>query len=323
MPERRRASQDADACQLPLREKRLKTQEHGTDSEPEDVVAQSEAFSTDRALRSHSKAHVPIELDSSASPHIQQDGYRNKSGKKSHVKFGNESIGLISPVVEVVKEEKSAITAEGEQEAQDDESDDDEAPEAISHLVAEAETKAAQAAEADLQRKRGQEEKDRRRKRDAQLKKQVISSSKRKNRAEKEDEEPEDEDNQPVETALKRPRLNLENLPTLLPEDLLATEAPTRLPTPPLIGTKASNAQNVMEPLVGKKKEEAPEDVIHAGKTIRVLQTTNKLLPPKANGKTRDLRDTWLQGRASFEKVDRRGSNISKFRRRAAPQAFV
>jgi hypothetical protein len=257
---------------------------------------------------------VPVQLLEPVSPKITQ-----ASKRKSHVKFGSES-PLPAPEVE---EEQPAVESEEENEDSTDDDDDDEAPEAISHSHAEATTKATQAVEARLVKRREQEAREKRRERDAQLKAQVKSSEKRQSRGKREQLQSDDEDERSPTKIATAPKYDMNDLPALLPDELLAMEAPARLPTPPPADTRSGKLQKLGHSAIETRVEEVPADVIHNGTKIRVLQTSNKLLPPKADGETRSMREAWLQGRASFEKIDKRGSNVSKVRRRVGPRAFV
>ena len=300
MPSRKRASQGDDSQQLPLREKRRRTSTAVEDEhELEDSLAHVEEPIAKRGLRSNAAADVPIRLNNSGSPEIA------KVQKKSHVKFGSES-----PPPAPIPIEDEQLEAEVEDE--EDEDSDDDAPEAISHSRAEAETKAQQAEEARLLRKQEQDERAKRRKRDTEMKAQVKKSEKRQRREADEDET----------TTAKKTRYDLTNLPDFLPEELLATEAPERGPTPPPV--PVSRVKKLTGTgKVRRKEEKAPKDVVHEGTKIRVLQTANKALPPKSKVTSKNTKSQLMQGRAALQKASKRGDSTAKMQRRSGPVAFA
>jgi hypothetical protein len=306
MPARKRASHGEDAQSLPLREKRRRTQESTNNEDLEDSLSHIEEPIAKRALRSNPAADVPLRLNNSGSPEVAKAGLAVAPSKKSHVKFGSES----PPPAPSVEESKKV--EEEEHEEDEDEDSDDEAPEAISHSHAAAETKAAQAEEARRLKQQEQEDREKRRRRDTQLKAQVKTSEKRQRKA---------DDQDAASSKNKRSKYDLDNLPNLLPEELLATEAPERSPTPPPAFGKPMKLNGPGKARV--KEDRGPVDVVHKGTKIRVLQKNNSVLPPKAKGESRSVRDQWLKGRAAFQQVGKRGTNVATVRRRAGPTAFA
>ncbi|KIW02024.1 uncharacterized protein PV09_06530 [Verruconis gallopava] len=316
MSPRKRSAQGDEARKLPVRQKRRKTNGmDGIDNLEESLLHIDQPIAK-RALRSSQNSDVAVRLNDHGSPELAQERVPSANPRRSHVKFGSESP---PPAAEKEKTSQLEVAKEPDDDDASDSSDNDEAPEAISHSLAEAKTKAAQAEETRLLKQKGQIEKEKRRRRDAQLKSQAQSSEKRRIRAGIEQEKADVETAEPIKKDLK---VDMDKLPEFLPEELLAVESPARPLTPPPV-TQKNNTKKFMEALRGDHDDEAPSDVLHRDQKIRVLQTTNQLLPPRGNLGPKNLRESWMQGRAAFQKLNRRGSNMPAYRRRAAPQAFV
>ncbi|KAF2434627.1 hypothetical protein EJ08DRAFT_473874 [Tothia fuscella] len=191
-------------------------------------------------------------------------------------------------------------------------SDDDAAPEAISHSAAQAQSRAIEAVarKADLEDK--QAKKTKRRKRGKKLKDQAGKSEKRvrkdvqaeleQTHVDSEDEEElamvEDKD-EPASAPAKS--YSLDNLPTLLPDELLATEAPLRLHSPPPTTSQIQrNTKTTFNNSTGHLRApqpKPPQDLILEDKQVRVMTKTNSLLPPKATENSRSIRQSWMKGR--------------------------
>ena len=313
-PRKRSSKGDSEAQELPLRGKRRRTSAAEDDEHDlEDSLSHMAESIAKRGLRSNAAADVPIRLGDSGSPEVAK---LQPSKKKSHVKFRSES----PPPVPQEEQEQRVQDLQHDVEEEDEDSDD-EAPEAISHSTAQAATKAAQAEEARLLKQRERDEREKRRKRDADLKAQVQKSEKRRRRVEEEDDEV------AVKKSKKSNVFDMENLPDFLPEELLATEAPARMPTPPPVADGASRVKKLTGngKIRRKWEEKAPKDVVSetTGTKIRVLPTTNKTLPPKINSSSKGNKAQWMQGRAAFQQANKRGDSIAKLKRRAGPVAFA
>lgn len=151
---------------------------------------------------------------------------------------------------------------------------------------------------------------EKRKQRDAKLKEQAASSKRNKKR--KFDELGEGEAS-PTATDLAistepqhRPSRK-SDLPALLPEDILLAVPTMRPPTPPL----QHRGQKHPQPL-GKHKiftEKPPKDVKRGPITVRVLESTNKVLAPKVVKATSSIKQSWLAGRPGkngYPSVERR-----------------
>lgn len=85
-----------------------------------------------------------------------------------------------------------------------------------------------------------------------------------------------------------------EELPELLPEELLAQDF-TRPPTPP----PTARQQDAGEPKSRRIKLDAtvPMDIQVGPVKVSVLEKVNKVLPPKASLRSKAVREGWLAGR--------------------------
>lgn len=242
-----------------------------------------------------------------------------------------------------------------------EESDDDAAPEEVSLSTAKAQSRAVEEKAEQVVKELSESAKRKRRRRDARLKAQAEGSTKRKEKKEKKPntalealEEADNEDGeQPGEKLSKSAKQKqrrkqrekmegkkedkmegptvslLDEIPDLLPEELLATEAPIRLPTPPPSSKVGlSKDAKTFEPFAAMNipRESAPKDLTYNNLSVRVLGTKNALLPPKATSRSKSIRDTWLKGRSAFAKTSSRRDTGGKLQRRpmgGATKAFV
>jgi hypothetical protein len=303
MPSRKRSERSEEGQQLPLREKRRRTQEAQQDHDLDDRLSHLEEPVARRGLRSNPEASTTIRLNDTGSPELATK--QMPVVKSSHVRFGSESPPPSEPSALVMENAENGLNED------EDRDSDDDAPEAISHSRAQAETKAAAAVEARMLRKREEDERTRRRNQDSQLKKQAQSSKKRQRQEDL------------TEEGTSKRQFDFDHLPNLLPEELLATEAPKRSPTPPAGDALPQRAQTLKG--FGKRRNEEvpPADVVHKGTKIRVLPKTNKALPPRTNAQSKNIREHWMKGLDKSQQKDRRGGSVAIVRRRAGPAAFA
>jgi U3 small nucleolar RNA-associated protein 16 len=196
-----------------------------------------------------------------------------------------------------------------------DESDDDAAPEDIPKSVAQEQALAKQAVTTKAIQQQKTAKKLRRRKRDRKLKEQAEGSDKRKETVvekEEENEEKEDVQEHLAPSHEKEPqqgpkKFSLDNIPALLPDELLATEAPIRPPTPP--PTTFQHQQNLKKSLMPFDistaplripQSKPPKDLTVGAFKVRVVAAVNTRLPPKSNKSTMMARSTLLKGRAEI-----------------------
>lgn len=87
-------------------------------------------------------------------------------------------------------------------------------------------------------------------------------------------------------------------LPAFLPDEILAAEPVTRLPTPPLSAKKVPMNKRTKFPNVDSKP---PKDLTVGKTKVRVLQDISTALPPKASVTGKALRESWLMGRRGLK----------------------
>lgn len=273
---------------------------------------------------------------------------------RNHIRFNSASPPPAIEAPAVIQ--KPAVV---EEEAE--ESDDDAAPEEVSLSTAKAQSRAVEEKVEQLVKGLSESAKRKRRRRDAQLKAQVEGSTKRKEKKEKQAktalqpvEEVNNEDEEQTVAKLSKstkqrqrrkqkekiegktdskteePTVSLlDDIPDLLPAELLATEAPLRQPTPPP-SSKAvlSKDAKPFAPFAAMNipRESAPKDLTYNNVSVRVLGIKNALLPPKVTSRSKSIRDTWLKGRSAFAKTSSRRDTGGKLQRRpmdGATKAFV
>ncbi|KAF2803611.1 uncharacterized protein BDZ99DRAFT_468140 [Mytilinidion resinicola] len=231
------------------------------------------------------------------------------STTRKHIRFGSEEPEVpldTSPPLATIE----SHTAPADEDLS---SDDDEAPETITHASAIQQTKASAAeaskaigeAVAASERKR-QERAERRAEEQKQKQRRQEKSAKK---AQKK--------------ASKLARLDTE-LPDLLPESLLAAAPEKRPLTPPpeFIDTSVEDRKVEQQKRHIKFLEQADryvKDVKRGPIRMRVLAKPNELLTPKVNLGSRGLREHWLRGR---EKGKGKGADKKSTRKPQKPKAM-
>jgi U3 small nucleolar RNA-associated protein 16 len=261
---------------------------------------------------------------------------------RNHIRFNSASP---PPATEAPAIVQTPPVVENEAE---EESDDDAAPETVSLSTAKARSRAVEEQTEQIAKELSESAKRKRRRRDAKLKAQAESSTKRIEKKKKtalkateggEDEDAEQLPEKRVKGGKKKHKekkenstkssYSLDNIPDFLPAELLATEAPVRLPTPPP-SSKPSQSKDmkIFEPFAALKipKENAPKDLTYDNLSVRILGQKNPLLPPKVTSRSKSIRETWLKGRSTFENTASKRNTSGKLQRRpmgGATKAFV
>ncbi|KAJ9639457.1 hypothetical protein H2199_006490 [Coniosporium tulheliwenetii] len=118
--------------------------------------------------------------------------------------------------------------------------------------------------------------------------------------------------------------LDLNNLPALLPDALLAAAPEVRPPTPPPPSATQAVAKKPKQHHRFLDADEKPQKDLKRGPVnVRVLQQTNKLLAPKASANSRNLREAWLKGRTGLGRGSGKGMVGAKMERRAKKGGFL
>ena len=87
-----------------------------------------------------------------------------------------------------------------------------------------------------------------------------------------------------------------EPLPLLLPDEILAAEPITHLPTPPSDHRRMTNVPSKNRKLL-EAETKPPADIIKGPVRVRVLEVNRGTLPPKASKSSKIIRESWLTGR--------------------------
>ncbi|KAK2756749.1 hypothetical protein FQN54_005195 [Arachnomyces sp. PD_36] len=226
---------------------------------------------------------------------------RETTAKSTHMRFDSEE------PISIPKEDEDAIPEMKAPEPADDESsDDDEAPEALDNSTQLANVKAAQqnAEQAKLRHEKLQREK--RKERDQRLKSQAVSKKSKElpNPRKAHARAPEHDDMMSESTAtlqdlgFKDSHLLAGQLPALLPDEILNAEPVARLPTP-------VSENDRTKPRISQKRkfldeeQKPPKDVRRGGTTIRVLDGSSgkaNALAPKVSKPGKHVREQWLSG---------------------------
>ncbi|GME37688.1 U3 snoRNA associated [Neofusicoccum parvum] len=242
--------------------------------------------------------------------------------ENTHIRFGSEDPPTIPepPAEPPAQQEIPSSTAEQEEDS------DDEAPEAVTATSAREQARAAEEDAAKAIEKQESEAKRKRQDREARLREQATAAKKRKQEQAPPPPAPTEipadvassttiqaSDPSALHKRTTKPAYDLNNIPALLPADLLAAAPDVRPATP-----EPEDAGSAQADAAARKKEklnkhlkfldEKPaKDVKKGPVKVRVLEKGNKFLPPKvmSNG-SKSVRDTWLQGRKIKE--TRKGS---------------
>lgn len=95
------------------------------------------------------------------------------------------------------------------------------------------------------------------------------------------------------------------SLPALLPKDLLEEEPVVHPPTPPTnISSNKMSAKTKLK--LQRKQSEFPKVIKRGMLSIRVLETDQSLLPPKASKNSKVIRESWLAGHRGTSFVPRK-----------------
>ena len=163
--------------------------------------------------------------------------------------------------------------------------------------------------------RQAQAEKSKRQKRDAQLKAQAKSDKKRKRRR---TPSPELADNSNTDASEAEAEAEaaalLQNgpLPAFLPTSILATEPAARPLELDLVATASTAKHKRFLPT----KVKPAKDRTVGSKTVRVLQASSSILPPKSSAMSKRVREAWLSGQ-------RKGSGSAAEKRRKVGGGFL
>jgi U3 small nucleolar RNA-associated protein 16 len=240
------------------------------------------------------------ELSESATPNLQ--------GHTMHSAF------------EEREEQKVAIN---ESPLDDDASDSDEAPEMVTAATAASkarataeETSRAHLAQQEKENRRKQQREDRIAEEQAEKRKRDQRKAKKLAKFQAKEAQAHRRDSTPPRAPLD---VDMTSLPALLPASLLETMGDHRPPTPPLVRT-GNTAEQVRKEKLNhhikflERGEKPIKDLKKGSVNVSVLARQNKLLAPKVNRDTKNIREHWLKGRQQ-DKSGKKGMPKGRFRK--------
>lgn len=250
--------------------------------------------------------------ESNAAPIPSQDHvFPSAQPKKAHKRFGSEELAEAQESL-VVNEQSDKRheepTIQMNQVDEDEASDsDDEAPEVVTTAAASSKAQAVQA-EADRAQK-AQQEKERAKR---QAREELIAAQQAAKREREEKKakklakktareaktiaDSDDEESEPMS------RMDIDITNGLLPTSLLETIDDQRPPTPPPERRGKTEEELRKEKLNHHIKflervDKPAKDVKKGKLSVAVLAQQNRVLPPKVNRNTKNVREHWLKGR--------------------------
>ncbi|EON64410.1 hypothetical protein W97_03641 [Coniosporium apollinis CBS 100218] len=259
--------------------------------------------------------------------------------KSTHIRFGSEEPP--PPASAPLEIPSSSQPSNADLPAGSDDASDDEAPETITTASALAAARAREQEAVRAAEQRDEAERKRRRERDERTRRQAEKKERRRERKEREKAKGAgvleldaaapavDEVADDAAPALLHPptKLDVNNLPALLPEELLAAAPEVRPPTPPPPAAAQAVARKAKHHRFLDADERPPKDVKRGPVSVRVLQQTNRLLAPKASANSRNLREAWLKGRQGLGRGGGKGGGKgmvgAKIERRAKKGGFL
>ncbi|KAF1917291.1 U3 snoRNA associated-domain-containing protein [Ampelomyces quisqualis] len=234
------------------------------------------------------------------------------STKKAHMRFSSEepedAQGSVLTNLQGHKRYEAPTTTQAEiADSDDDASDSDEAPEVVTTTAAA--SKAAASLQEAARAQRAQQEKERL-KREAREQRIAAEQAEKRKREEKKArklaKQLAKEAAATAAASVAEPSTQTAtpaiDLAGLLPTSLLETIPDHRAPTPPLQSAGKSAKQVRQEKLNHhikflERTEKGVKDIKRGKLSVAVLGQQNKVLPPKVNRGSRDVRETWLKGR--------------------------
>ena len=252
------------------------------------------------------KKAAPVEQEESAdeTAPTAETPTQDAAPKKAHLRFGSEEPAEAQPKANMNLQGHKRYEAPPEvADSEDDASDSDEAPEVVTTSAAISKAKASQqdAARALL----AQQEKEQA-KREAREQRIAEEQAEKRKREEKKAKKLAKlaklaAKQQPEEKVEKSTAADID-LSGLLPTSLLSNLPDQRAPTPPPVRAGKTEEELRKEKLRHhikflERTDKGPKDVKKGRLSVAVLGQQNRVLPPKANRATKNVREKWLKGR--------------------------
>lgn len=258
--------------------------------------------------------------------------------EKTHTRFDSEEpVETLDPIkidqeeqgeapVETSNTQKEAIAED------DDASDSDEAPEMVTTATAASKVKAAEAEASRAYQAQQEKEERRRQQRADRIAEEQAEKRKREEKKAKKlaKFQAKQEKLQQRLAAPAAPQdVDMSNVPALLPDSILEAAGDRRPPTPPPT-RPGKTAEEIRKEKLNRhikflERGERPiKDVKKGSVNVSVLAQHNKLLAPKVNKATKNIREEWLKGRRDEKRGGKRGRmQIQKMERRPIGGGFL
>lgn len=259
--------------------------------------------------------------------------------KKAHVRFGSEEpeVTLESTTINLQGHQRyeAEQAAQGEiADSEDDASDSDEAPEVVTTSTAASKAAASRQDAARAQLAAQEKERQKRKAREQrivteQAEKRKREEKKAKKLAKQLAKQQKAQDDEAVDTTEPSKSLSKSvDLSGLLPTSLLSNIPDQRAPTPPQERSGKTEEELRQEKLNRhikflERSEKGVKDVKKGKLSVAVLGQRNKVLPPKANRGTRDVREKWLKGRQGDARRGPKGIGGTMERRTFGKKGFL
>ncbi|OAK97170.1 hypothetical protein IQ06DRAFT_379900 [Phaeosphaeriaceae sp. SRC1lsM3a] len=290
-----------------------------------------------RKKPSHSEVKEAAEEIPSSSHESEQAGQAEdvaSQPKKAHVRFGSEEPEETLEGTSMNAARPATQLEIADSENDDNASDSDEAPEVVTTSAA---ASKAAATQQDAERAQLAQQGQERQKREAREQRIATEQAEKRKREEKKAKKlakqlakQQEDDDDAVETSIEPPASLAKSvdLSGLLPTSLLSAIPDQRAPTPPQARPGKSEEELRREKLNRhikflERSEKGPKDVKKGKVSVAVLGQQNKVLPPKVNRNSRDVRETWLKGRQVDARKGKKGISGKMERRGFGQRGFL
>jgi U3 small nucleolar RNA-associated protein 16 len=255
--------------------------------------------------------------------------------EKAHVRFGSEEPGSTREKVTINLQGHKRYAAPTKTQVpdsddDDDASDSDEAPEVVTTTAA---ASRAAAAQQDAARAQFAQQEKERAKREAREKRIADEQAEKRKRDEKKAKKVAKQLAQQQDSATTPHSTEISDKPAfdlagLLPTSLLSNIPDQRAPTPPPARYGKTEEQLRKEKLNHhikflERTEKGIKEVKKGKLSVAVLAQQNRVLPPKANRDTRNVREKWLKGRQVEGKKGAKGIGGKVERRGFGNRGFL
>lgn len=281
------------------------------ESEEAEKTPTQSNFRIETPTSSHSREQAPItSQDTPLAP---------SQPEKAHVRFGSEEpADTQQSTIEKSQGHKRYEAPQTAQDDDDDASDSDEAPEVVSTTTAVSKAKASEQEATRALEAQQHKELGKRLAREARIREQQGAKREREEHKAKKlakklakqqaVETPTGDDGLPT-------TINRKNLPALLPTSLLSNLPDQRAPTPPPERRGKTEEQMRKEKLNHhikflERASKGPKELKKGKLSVAVLGQQNRVLPPKVNRDTKNLREKWLKGRQDKTRKVKGGKGI-------------